>query len=70
MEKVDLKFQIPLKKSSRKHIFLNGRPRNYVKVGIQRFSLLTSSLGVAAFMSIILILWLGVVDKSKTVLSS
>lgn len=66
MEKDDLKFQTPLKKSSGKHIFLNGLPRNYVK----RFSRLTSSPGVAGFTSIIPVLRLGAAGKSKTVLSS
>lgn len=37
---------------------------------MQRFSLLTSSLGVAGFMSKMLILQLGVAGKSKTILSS
>lgn len=70
MEKGDLKSQTPLKKMRGKHIFLKGFPRSYVEVQMQRFSLLTSSLGVAGFMSKMLILQLGVAGKSKTILSS
>lgn len=65
-EKDEWKFQTPLKKSSSKHILLNGLPRNYFKVRIQRFSLPTSTLEVAGFMSIMLKLRLGVAAKAQT----